>query len=71
MGQALSPLYLHMVDFAKLLVYIQSLTTASGNRLFGSVVRALVLYRGDPGSIPSKDTRNFSAMFYFVTAIMS
>ena len=70
-GKALSPIYLHKVDFAKLLVYYQSLTTASESRLFGSVVRALVFYRGDPGSIPSDGTGNFSAMLYFVTAIMS
>ena len=42
MGQALSPIYLHKVGFAWLLVYNQSLTTAPGSRLFGSVVRALV-----------------------------
>ena len=53
------------------LVYNQSLKTVSESRLFGSVVRALVLYRGDPGSIPSEHTGNFSAMLYFVTAIMS
>ena len=35
------------------------------------MVRALVSYRGDPGLIPSKGTGNFSAMLYFVTAIMS
>ena len=52
-------------------VFNQSLTTASESRLFGSVVRALVFYRGDPGSIPSVGTGNFSAMLYFVTAIMS
>ena len=71
MGQTLSPIHLHMVDFAYLLVYNQSLTTASESRLFGSVVRALVSYWGDPGSIPSKGIRNFSAMLYSVTAIMS
>ena len=49
-----SPIYLHKVEFALLLVYIQSLTTASENRLFGSVLRTLVLYQGDPGKIPSK-----------------
>ena len=68
---ALLPIYLHKVDFAWLLVYNQSLTTASESRLFGSVVRALVLYWGDPGSIPSEGTRIFSAMLYFVTVIMS
>ena len=67
---ALSPLLLHKVDLAWLLVYNQSLTTASGSRLIGSVVKAMVLYRGDPGSIPSKGTGNFLAMLYFVTAIM-
>ena len=35
------------------------------------MVRALVLYRGDPGSIPSEGMGNFSAMLYFVMAIMS
>ena len=40
-------------------VFKQSLTTASESRLFGSVVRALVFYRGDPGSIPSVGTGNF------------
>ena len=43
----------------------------SESRLFGSVVRALVSYRGDPGSIPSKGTGNFSATLHFVTAVMS
>ena len=33
MGQALSHIYLHKVDFAQLLVYNQSLTTASESRL--------------------------------------
>ena len=70
-GQALSPIYLHKVDIAYLIVYNQSLTTASESQLFGSVVRALVLYRGDPGTIPSKGAGNFSAILYFVTAIMS
>ena len=53
-GQSLSPLYLHKVDliFAQLLVYNQSLTTASESRLFGSVVKALILYRDDPSLIP-------------------
>ena len=71
MGQHSHLTYLHNIDFPWLLVYNQALTTASESQLFGSVVRALVLYRGDPGSIPSKGTRNLSAMFYFVTAIMS
>ena len=71
MGKTLSPVYLHKVDFAKLLVYNQFLTTASESRLFGSVVRALVFYQGDPGLIPSKGTGNFPAILYFVTAIMS
>ena len=70
-GQALSPIYLHKVDFAYLLVYNQFLTTVSESRLFGSVVRALVSYQGDPGSIASEGTENFPAMLYFVTAIMS
>ena len=62
---------LHKVDFAYHLVYNQSLATASESRLFGSVVRALVFYQGDSSSIPSEGTGNFSAMLYFVTAIMS
>ena len=67
MGKALSPIYLHKVDFAQLLVYNQSLTTESESRLFGSVVRALILYQGDPGSIPSKGMGNFfsyALLFY-------
>ena len=54
MGQALSPIYLHKVDFAWLLVYNQSLTTVSGSRLFGSVVRALVSYRATRVRFPAK-----------------
>ena len=46
------------------------MTTASRSRLFGSVVRALISYRGNPSSIPSKGMGNFSAMLYFVTTIM-
>ena len=49
----------------------QSLTPASESPLFGSVVRALVLYRGHPGLIPSKGRGIFLAMLYFVTAIIS
>ena len=70
-GQTLSPIYLHKVDFAYLIVYNQSMTTASESQLFGSVVRALVLYRGNPRSIPSEGTGYFTAMLYFVRAIMS
>ena len=71
-GQALSPIYISTKGrFHIALVCNQSLTTASESRLFGLVVRALVLYRGDPGLIPSEDTGNFSAMLYFVMAIMS
>ena len=69
-GQALSPIYPHKVDFAELLVYNQSLTTEPVSRLFGSVFRALVLHQGDRGSIPSEGMGNFSAMVYFVRAIM-
>ena len=71
MGQALSPIYLNKVDFAWLLVYIQFLTTASVSRLFGSVEGKLVLYWGNPGSIPCQGTGIFSAMLYIVSAIMS
>ena len=71
LGARHSHLYLHKVDFAQFLVYNQSLTTASKSRLFGSVDRALVLYRGDPESIPREAMRNLSAVLYFVTAIMS
>ena len=38
-----------------LLVYIQYLTTAPGNRLFGSVVRALDIYSSRPGLTPMID----------------
>ena len=62
-GLTLSPIYLHKVDFAQLLVYYQSLTTASESQLFGSVARALVLYRGNLGSIPSKGTGTFQLRF--------
>ena len=58
-GKATAPIYLHKVDFAYLLVYNQSLTTASQSRLFGTVVRALVLYRGDQGLILSKSQEMF------------
>ena len=58
--QVLSPIYLHKVDLAKLLVYNQSLTTASESRLFGSVVRALVLYSGDPCLL----SMNFFQVFF-------
>ena len=46
------------------------MTTASESTI-GSVARALVSYRSDPGLIPSEGTENFSAMLYFVTAIMA
>ena len=65
-GQANSPLYLLKVDFAQHLEYNQSLTTATESPLFGSVVRALVFYRGDPGSIPSEYVGIFSAMLYIL-----
>ena len=45
------------------LVDIQSLTTASESRLFGSVVRALDFYPGGPGSIPRKDGIFFQLCF--------
>ena len=37
----------------------------------GSMVRALVLYWGGPGSIPSQGVGIFSAMLYIVMALMS
>ena len=46
--------YLHIVDFAYLLYYNQPLTTRLEGSLFGSVIRALVLNRGVPGTIPSQ-----------------
>ena len=48
------------IDFAKLLGYIQSLTTASECKLFGWVIRALDLYWYKPGSIPSQAERSGS-----------
>ena len=56
--------YLHTKDSTLLLEYNQSLTTASESRLFGSVVRALLFYCGDLGSIPSQGVGIFSAMLY-------
>ena len=51
---------------------IQSLTTTSGSRLFGSVVRASDFYPGGPGSIPTSVVEIFSAMLHsFVTTFMS
>ena len=44
-------------------VYIQSLTTASGSRLFGSVVSALDFYPGGPGSIPTTGGKFFQLCF--------
>ena len=69
-GPALSPYLLYKVDFAHLLAYIQSLTTASDNELFGSVVGALVLCRGSPGSIPARAQEYFQLCFTIVMAIM-
>ena len=56
--------------FALLLVYNQILKSASESWLFGSVVRTLVMYRGDPGLIPSEGTGIFSVLLYYVTANM-
>ena len=64
-----SVLTLHI--YGKLLECNLSLKTASKSRLFGSVDRELVLYRGGLGLIPSQGVEIFSAMLYFVTAIMS
>ena len=51
-------------------VYIQSLTTASGSRLFGSVVGELDFCPGNHGSVPFR-VGNFSAMLYnFVMAFV-
>ena len=44
-------------------VYIQSLTTASKSRLFGSVVRALDFYPGGQGSNPTIDGKFFQLCF--------
>ena len=52
------------IDFVQLPVYIQSLTTASEIQLFGSVVRALVLYRYDRIFIPSHGAGLFTAVLY-------
>ena len=42
----------------------QSLTTVSDSQLFGSVVRALGLYRGTLCLIPSQGVGIFSDMFH-------
>ena len=55
-----------IVDLRIALQYIQSLTTASGNKLFGSVVRALDYHPGGPGSNPGKRLEFFSAMLWSV-----
>ena len=62
-GQALSLIYLHKVDLALLLVYNHSLTTASESRLFGSVVRALVLYRATCVRFPAEALEIFQLCF--------
>ena len=56
-----------------LYLHIQSLTTASESRLFGTVVRALDFYPDIPGSNPTTCRREIiSAMFHsFVATIMS
>ena len=46
-----------------LYVYIQSLTTASGSRLFGLVVTVLDFYSDRPGSIPRKGGKFFQLCF--------
>ena len=46
-----------------LYVYIQSLTTALGSRLFGSVVRELDFYPGRQGSNPTIGERLFQLCF--------
>ena len=43
--------------------FIQSLTTASGSRLFSSVVRALDFYPGGPGSNPTIGGKFFQLCF--------
>ena len=52
--------YLPWQIMHSLLLYIQSLTTASGSRLFGSVARALDFYLGRPGSNPTIGGKFFS-----------
>ena len=53
-------------------VYNQALTTASGSRLFGSVVRALDFWPRGPGLESRRGRIIFSyALFLFVTAFMS
>ena len=71
MGQRSYLTYLHKVDFANLLEYNQSLTTAPGSKPLGSVVRALVLYRDGLGLFSSQDTGIFSAMLYACCSLMS
>ena len=44
-------------------VYIQSLTTVSGSRLFGSVVKALDFYLGGPGLNPTIGGKFFQLCF--------
>ena len=52
--------YLHWQISHSLYVYIHSVTTASGSRLFGSMVRALDFY---PGSNPTIGRNFFQLCF--------
>ena len=54
-----------------LLVYIQSLTTAPGSRLFGSVVRALDFFPADRARIPRQAGIYSTMLHSFVTTFMS
>ena len=56
--------YIHIVDFTYLIYYNQPLTTMLDGRLFGSVIRVLVLNRGVQGTIPSQGAGKLSVMLY-------
>ena len=66
--------YLHKADhdLHSFCLYYQSLTTASGSRLFGSVVRTLDFCPGGSrfGSLQGRVIFSY-ALFLFVTALMS
>ena len=59
----LANIYLHKVDFAQLLVYYQSLTTASESRLFGSVERALFFTGPTRLRFPARARKYFQLCF--------
>ena len=63
--------YLHKQIMHSFCVYNQSLTTASGSRLFGSVVRALDFCPGGTGFISRQGQVIFSyALFLFIKAFI-